>query len=555
MKATAAKLLAATLDAHGVDLAFCVPGESYLGLTNALIDYPQIKLVVCRQEGGAGFMAFADGRMRGKAGVAIVSRGPGATNASIAVHCAYHDATPAVFFVGQAERKDLGRLALQEQNYSKTFSDMTKMVIEVHDGALLPEATARAFHIAESGTPGPVIVVLPEDMLDEEVEAEPVGPAAKVRSGPAADDLAQAADMLRKAEKPLILAGGTLWGDEALADLTKLAEKWQLPISPTHRRPHLFDSGHANYGGYIGNRVPGPQIGIMRETDLFIALGERLGDSVSQSYTFPTVPAPQMPMIHVWPDADEIGRVWQPTLGIASDPHEFIKALLALDADAPSGRGDWIDRLNGIHRELTDWQDAEANDGVPFGNVCAAVGRHMADDAVVTTDAGNFSTWIHRCMWFKQTNLFCGASVGAMGPAIPSAIAAGLRWPGRQAIAIVGDGGFQMTGNEFSTARQYGVPLKVFVANNGSYGTIRMHQEGRYPGRNYATELFNPDFAKLAEAYGAKGLRIDNNGDVAGVVEEAMATDEPVIVDCRTSMSYLSAWKRLEDFPAYQGGA
>lgn len=552
MKGSAAQLLAATLDAHGVDLAFCVPGESYLGLTDALIDFPQIKLVVCRQEGGAGFMAFADGRMRGKAGVAIVSRGPGATNASIAVHCAYHDATPAVFFVGQAERKDLGRLALQEQNYAKTFSDMTKMVIEVNDGAQLSEATARAFHVAESGTPGPVVVVLPEDMLGDAVDAPVIGRAAKVLSGPAAGDLARAADMIRNAKKPLFLAGGTLWGDEALADLARLAEAWNVPVCPTHRRPHLFDSGHSHYGGYLGNRVPGPQIDIMRETDLLVAIGERLGDSVSQSYTFPNVPVPQMPMIHVWPDAAELGRVWQPTLGIASDPHEFIKALLALEAGETGGRDGWIGRLNAKHRELTDWKDAEANDGVPFGNVCAAIGREMADDAVVTTDAGNFSTWIHRCMWFKQSNMFCGASVGAMGPAIPSAIAAGLRWPGRQAIAIVGDGGFQMTGNEFSTARQYGVPLKVFVSNNGSYGTIRMHQEGRYPGRTYATELFNPDFAKVAEAYGAKGLRIENNGDVAGVVKEAMETDGPVIVDCRTSLSYLSAWKRLEDFPAHQ---
>ncbi|MEX2643796.1 MAG: thiamine pyrophosphate-dependent enzyme, partial [Acetobacterales bacterium] len=539
---------------HGVDLAFCVPGESYLGLTDALIDFPNIRLVVCRQEGGAGFMAFSDGRMRGKAGVAIVSRGPGATNASIAVHCAYHDATPLVIFVGQAERKDLGRLALQEQNWSKTFSDMTKMVIEVNDGAMISEAAARAFHVAESGTPGPVAVVLPEDMLADEIDAPVTGPAKPVRPGPAADDLERAVDMLRKAEKPLVLVGGTLWGEQALADLTKLSETWNIPVCPTHRRPHLFDSGHANYGGYVGNRVPGPQIDIMRETDLLIALGERLGDSVSQSYTFPNAPVPQFPLVHVWPDAAEIGRVWQPTVGIASDPHEFIKALLKLDAGkAPSGRKDWIGRLNAKHRELTDWKDAESNDGVPFGNVCAAIGRHMADDAVVTTDAGNFSTWIHRCMWFKQSNMFAGASVGAMGPAVPAAIAAGLRWPGRQAIAVVGDGGFQMTGNEFSTARQYGVPLKVFVSNNGSYGTIRMHQEGRYPGRTYATELFNPDFARLAEAYGAKGLKVENNGDVETVVKEALEHDGPVIVDCRTSLSYLSAWRRLEDFPAYKG--
>src|SRR5277367_3990792 len=291
MTQTVARLLAESLEAHDVDQIYCVPGESYVGLTSALIEKNSIRVIVCRHEGGAGYMAVADGRLRDRAGVAMVSRGPGLSNAMVALHTAYHDATPVVMLVGQVERKDCGRLALQEQNYSRLLSDVTKLVIEVNEPQQASEAIARAFHIAESGTQGPVAVILPEDIFDEETEAETDQPRPRVLSGPRADDLERLAEMLERAERPLVLVGGALLADAmydkaVFSDLNELAESWVLPISPTHRRPQLFDATHPNYGGYMGIRVPPPLITEMKKADLMVSIGERLTDSVSQSYTF-----------------------------------------------------------------------------------------------------------------------------------------------------------------------------------------------------------------------------------------------------------------------------
>ncbi len=552
MKRTAAQLLAATLETHGVDIAFCVPGESYLAVTDALIDFPSIKLVVCRHEGGAGFMAIADARNRGRPGVCFVSRGPGATNAAIAIHSAYHDALPVVFFIGQIERDEKGRMALQELNYSKTFSDTTKLVIEVDDGEMLSEAAARAFHVATSGTPGPVVVTLAEDMLDDTVSAPVLSPSPRVRMAPAPDDVARIAEMIGKAKKPIVIAGGLVEGAATLAALTEFAEKFDLPVAPSHRRAHVFDSSHPNCGGYLGSRAPKKQLDLMKETDLMLVIGERLGPTVSQGYSFPAAPVPQMPMVHVWPDPVEVGRTFQPTVGVAADVGLFLDAMLAQGAPpAAKDRAQWIGRLNKVHKELTTWEPVSANDGVVFGAVMSAIRDQLAPDAVVTSDAGNFSSWIHRYLYFTQKNMFIGFATGGMGGGVPAAVAASIADPGRQVVGFVGDGGFMMTGNELATAVQYEAPVKIFIANNASYGTIRMHQEGRYPGRVTSTALNNPDFAKLADAYGALGLKIENDGDVEGVVAKAMAHDGPVVVDVRTSLNHLTAWRKLEDMPAY----
>src|SRR5438067_2131297 len=322
MARTVARLLAESLEAHEVDQVYCVPGESYVGLTSALIERNSIRVVVCRHEGGAGYMAVADGRLRDRAGVGMVSRGPGLSNAVVSLHSAYHDATPMVMLVGQVERKDFGRMALQEQNYSRLLSDVTKSVIEVIEPEQASEAIARAFHLAESGTPGPVAVILPEDIFDETTDAMVDQPRPRALSGPRAEDLDRLADMLAKSERPLILAGGALLADalydEAVfGDLRRLAEEWMLPISPTHRRPQLFDATHPHYGGYMGIRVPPALITEMKRADLIVALGERLAGTVSHSYTFPAAPQPQLPLVHIWPDANEIGRVWRPALGQA----------------------------------------------------------------------------------------------------------------------------------------------------------------------------------------------------------------------------------------------
>ena len=351
MSQTVARLLAESLEAHDVDQVYCVPGESYVGLTSALIEKNSIRVIVCRHEGGAGYMAVADGRLRDRAGVAVVSRGPGLSNAMVSLHSAYHDATPVVMLIGQVERQDFGRLALQEQNYSRLLSDVTKLVIEVNEPEQASEAIARAFHVAESGTPGPVAVVVPEDVFDAETGAALDPPRPRVVAGPRAEDLDRLAGLLAKAERPLVLVGGALLADAVhdnavFADLNRFSEEWVLPICPTHRRPQLFDATHPNYGGYMGIRVPPALLGEMKRADLMVALGERMTDSVSQSYSFPTAPQPQLPFVHIWPDPNEVGRVWRPDLGIPCDPYEVVKALLrrGAPADANKRRG-WVDGL------------------------------------------------------------------------------------------------------------------------------------------------------------------------------------------------------------------
>ena len=348
MSNSAAHVLAATLDAHGVNVAYCVPGESYLPLTDAFIDFSNLQLIVCRHEGGAGYMAVAHARLRNQPGVCIVSRGPGAVNVAIALHVTYHDAEPVVFLIGQAERAGLGRMALQEMNYAKTFSDTAKSVIEVIDADRIAEAVARAFHIAQLGTPGPVVVVLPENILYGQTASEPMGPRAKALTAPTPADTARALDMLRHAERPLVIAGGRLHGDAALGDLTKFAETFALPVAAPQRRFHIFDSRYPNCAGRLANRAPGELLDIMRESDLLLVIGERIGPSMSQGYTFPRAPVPDQPMIHVRPDTQEVGRIYQPTLGLGCDPHKFIPAMLAAGPgnvpDARRGLGQAAER-------------------------------------------------------------------------------------------------------------------------------------------------------------------------------------------------------------------
>ena len=558
MTRTVGHILAESLAAHDVDLIYCVPGESYLGLTDALTEFPQIRLVVCRHEGGAGFMAAADGRMRdGRAGVALVARGPGVTNAMISLHTAYHDATPLVMLIGHVERKDVGRLALQEQNYSRLLSDVTKAVFEVIQPIQASEVIARAFHLAQSGTPGPVAVILPEDIFDEPAEGPVVQPRALPKPGPRAEDLDQLAEMIANAERPLVLVGGAMaaTGEQGLADLKRLAEAWSLPISPTHRRPHLFDAEHPNYGGYMGIRVPKPLLDEMKKADLMICQGERLSDSISQSYTFPAAPDPQLPLVQIWPDANEIGRVWRVDLPIAADPHAVIRGLLARNApEASEARRAWVKGLNGIHRSLLAPEWDSMPDGVNFAAVCAAMTRHIPADAAITSDAGNFSSFLHRYFPFRQSHMFLASNVGAMGAAVPMAVAAALRRPGKRAVAFVGDGGILMTGNEIATAMREGVAPVVILSDNSGYGTIGMHHEGRYPGRPYdqATRLVNPDFAAWARAFGAAGLSITAEDQIDAVLAEAFAiTDRPVVVHVKASALQASAWrKRTMPLPA-----
>jgi acetolactate synthase I/II/III large subunit len=553
MTRTVARLLAESLEAHDVDQIFCVPGESYVGFTSAVLQRNTIRMVVCRHEGGAGYMAVADGRLRSRAGCCIVSRGPGLSNAMVSLHSAYHDATPMVMLVGQVERKDFGRLALQEQNYSRLLSDVTKLVIEVNEPEQASEAIARAFHVAESGTPGPVAVILPEDIFDETTDADLDQPRPRVLAGPRAADLDRLAEMLARAERPLVLVGGAMLADAVCddavyGDLRRFAEQWMLPICPTHRRPTLFDARHPNYGGYMGIRVPREHITEMKRADLMVALGERLTDTVSQSYSFPSAPQPQLPLVHVWPDANEVGRVFRPDLGIAADPHEVLRALLARGAPAGAAkRKGWVDGLHAIHCKLLEKTWEPTTDGVNFAAVVCEVDKHLAPDATVTSDAGNFGSFIHRYIGFKPGQVFLSSVVGAMGSGMPMAVAATLRRPGTQVVAFMGDGGALMMGNEIATACQYGGNPIMVISDNSMYGTIGMHSYVRYPERPFldGTRLTNPDFAAWARSFGAEGITIREESDVADGIARAFAVKtKPVVVHCLTSAIQMSAWRR-----------
>ena len=551
MSTTVGRRLAESLVAHGVDKIWMVPGESFLGLTDALTEVPDVELVVCRHEGGAGFMAVADGRMQGgRAGVLLVSRGPGLSNAMVAIHTAHHDATPLVVLCGQVERKDFGRLALQEQNYSKFLSDVTKDVIEVNEVVQASESIARAFHLAESGTPGPVAVILPEDIFDEPTDAPLAKPRPRVYGGARPEDLDRLADMLAKAERPLVLVGGALANaaPETFSELRQLAEQWVLPVSPTHRRPQLFDAGHPNYGGYMGIRVPKQLLDQMKQADLLVSLGERLTDSVSQSYSFPTAPDPQLPVVHVWPNPDEIGRVFNVELGIAAEPASVIRALLRRGAPAGAARrAAWVGSLNAIHQKLMAPEWESTPDGVNFAAVCVEIAKHLAPDAVLTSDAGNFSSFIHRYIPFKPGMNFLSSVVGAMGSGVPMAVASSLRNPGRQAIGFCGDGGALMNGNEIATAMQYGGTPIIIISDNKRYGTIGMHHEVRYPNRPYekAVRLTNPDFAAWARVFGCEGITISSEAEVeAGIAAAFAVKGKPVVVHVHTSAIQMSAWRR-----------
>jgi len=553
---TVATVLAESLEAHGVDRIFCVPGESYIGLTSALIERGTPQLIVCRHESGAGYMAQADGELTGRAGVAIVSRGPGVSNAMVALHSAYHDATPLVLLIGHVERRDVGRLALQEQNYARLLSDITKQVIEVIDPDQASEAIARAFHTASSGTPGPVAVVLPEDIFDQQTGVPVDQPRARYVAAPREGDLDRLAEMLTAAERPLVLVGGALLSDathdeSVLGELARLSEQWMLPISPTHRRPQLFDATHMHYGGYMGIRVPHVQIEAMKRADLIVALGERLTDTVSQAYTFPAAPQPQTPLVHIWPDADELGRVWRPDLGIPASPAEVIRGLLK--RGAPVGaekRREWVKTLHEIHVSLLEKTWEPAPDGVNFADIVCEIDRHLTPDATVTSDAGNFASYIHRYIGFRPGQNLLSSVVGAMGSGIPMAVAAGLRRPGKQVVAVVGDGGTLMTGNELATAVQYGVNPIVIIADNSMYGTIGMHSYMRYPERPFmdGTRLTNPDFAAWGRSFGAEAITISDESEVAAGIQHAFGVgDRPVVVHCRISALQMSAWLRYTE--------
>jgi acetolactate synthase-1/2/3 large subunit len=546
MPRRAADLIVDCLAAHGVDRVFCVPGESYLAVLDALHDSNAIQTVVCRHESGAGFMAVGDAKLTTRPGVAFVSRGPGATNAAIAVHVAEQDAVPLILFVGQVPRAEIGRRSFQEVDYAKTFADMAKAVYLVHDAERVPEIVARAFVEAQAPTPGPVVIVLPEDMLEDATDAPAIEPMP-VPSGlsPSVTEVEQLAVLVAKAERPLLIAGGGGLGTpRGRKALLAASETHRLPVVLTFKRQDYFPNAHPHYAGHLGFKIPKPAVARYLEADLILAVGTRLGEATTQGYTLPASPVPRQPLIHIHDDPRQIGRNYTVTKALVADPVAVLEALAGLPSEAPPQRVSWIERLHDPVAKAMPWRPP-ADGLLDMGPVVAALAERVNGDAIFVTDAGNFSGWLHRHFPFSGEHMLIGCVGGAMGIGMPAAVAAALRFPGRQVIHFLGDGGALMTGSELATAVQYGASVKTFISNNGSYATIRMHQELAYKGRVHGTDLKNPNFAKWAESFGARGLTIASIEEAPGIVDEALAHDGPAVVEVKTALEHITPFATI----------
>lgn len=553
-KTRAADHMAKVLAGLGADRMFCVPGESYLTFLDALHGQTAIDLVVCRHEGGAGMMAVADAKLTGRPGLVAVSRGPGATNASIALHLAQQDAVPLVCLVGQVARFERGRGAFQEVDYTQMFGGIAKGVWEVTEGAKLAETLARAWALSMSGTPGPVVIALPEDMLSDPVDGDLPAPVRVPRTGVAPGDVARAAEMLARAERPLIVAGGGLDNDVGRRALADLAQAHGVPVALSFKHQEIFDNSSPLYAGHLGFKIPAPMVGALQKADLIMAIGTRMGDTPSQGYRLPKAPKPDQPFIHVWPDPDVLGQVFETDLPLACDPALFCAALAGAEAAQPSARTLWAAEVNGVARQLADITPTDQVDGLDFGAVASELARQAPRDSIVVTDSGNFAGWVHLSWPWDGTQKAIGAVGGAMGLGVPGAVAAALRYPEKTVLGFAGDGGVLMTGNELATAMARGAAPKIVVSDNRTYGTIRLHQERDHPDRISGTDLVNPDFVAWAEAFGLKGFSIEKGDDIAGIVGAFLSHDGPALLAVRSSAEAISAYTTISALHARMGG-
>ena len=535
---TSSHALLSVFQAHGIDRVFLVPGESYLGILDALYDFPGIDVVTCRHEAGAGFMAVTDGRLTRRPGVVLVSRGPGATNASIAVHTAQQDAIPLILIVGQIPRADLRREAFQEIDYQRMYGTIAKWVFEVTDPGQMAEAAFKAIRLATTGTPGPVVLVIPEDLQQQQV-AQPQW-LAREHAPTKPDDatLHQLRSRLESAERPLIIAGGGFEAPGGREALAALAEAWQIPVALSFRRHDIFSNLHPLYAGELGLANPKAQIDAFRESDLILALGTRLGDITSQGYTFPDLPRPAQTLVHACPDDHMVGLHFAADFGLVCDPVLLARALTP--AAAPKiaqGRIEWARRLQDIRETQTAWPQRSAEDGIVFAQVVKSVREQASADAIVCLDAGTFAAPVYRHFGFVPPQRLMSPLSGTMGYGTPAAIASQLRFPGRQVICMVGDGGFMMTGNEMIAAVERKLPILFILANNGSYASIRIQQEMHYPGRVLGTSLFNPNFEQVARAFGMQAECISRPEEVAAAVKRGLAADGPHFIEVKASLS------------------
>ncbi len=532
---------------EGVRHAFCVPGESYIALLDGLRDVPEVTLVTNRHEGSACLMAEAYGKTTRRPGVCMVTRGPGAANASIGVHLAKYDSTPLVLLVGQVARAARGREAGQEIDYTHFFGSIAKWVIEVHDPREAPRIMARAFHVARSGRPGPVVVSLPRDVLEEEADVAMVDPYPAARPHPDPELIRAMVDRVRKAEKPVLLAGSGVQYADARNELVAFAEKFQTPVLSAFKRQDVFPNRHPHYVGNLGSRDNHARQIVRDEADLLLVVGCRFNQQASGNYT---LPHPGLSTVQIDADPANIGQNFRPQLAVVSDPGLALAAALACEGPgANEARAAWIAGYHARQRRYSTPPERPTR-GVSMERVMADLKAEAPPDAIHTGDAGSFGGWVQRYIEFDHPDSYIVPTLGSMGTGVPGAVAAKLAHPERTVIAHVGDGGFLMTGQELATARQYDVRVIVVVYANGSYGTIRMDQEARYPGRNYGTDLLNPDFAALAEGYGALGVRVGRDHEFLPALRQALAAPGSALIEVTTDLEYVSPTTTLSEAAA-----
>ncbi|WP_309083961.1 thiamine pyrophosphate-binding protein [Chelativorans sp.] len=527
---TGGQILVDQLVVHGVSDSFCVPGESYLAVLDALHDAP-IRLTVCRQEGGAAMMAEAQGKLTGRPGICFVTRGPGATNASAGVHVAMQDSTPMILFIGQVERGFLGREAFQEIDYSAFFGPIAKWATQIDDPARIPEVVSRAFHVATSGRPGPVVIGLPEDVLSKQAAIADARAYHVAEAAPSAEDIGRLLELLDSAERPLVIAGGARWDQDAVDRLVSFSDRFQLPVAVSFRRQGLFPSTHRNFVGDLSVGANPKLVAYARRSDLILLVGGRLSELPSQNYTLLGVPDPGRILVHVHPGAEELGRVYRPDLGLPVSPIGFMKAVSGLEPNRALSRAHVVAEGRELFEAWTNRAKPVPGE-FNLGEAVCQLRDVLPEDAIVCNGAGNYATWVHRYHRYRRFDGQLAPTSGSMGYGVPAAIAAKRLHPDRVVVAFAGDGCFMMHGQEFATAVQHNLPIIVVIADNGMYGTIRMHQEREFPGRVTGTSLTNPNFAAYARIFGGYGERVERTQDFLPAFERALESGLPSIIHC-----------------------
>ncbi|MCA3366337.1 MAG: thiamine pyrophosphate-binding protein [Roseomonas sp.] len=550
---TGGKLLADALVAQGVTHAFCVPGESYLDLLDGLYSVRnRLQLVTCRFEAGAIHMAEAYGKLTGKPGVAIVTRGPGACHAAIGVHVAQQDSTPLVLLVGQIPVEETDRETFQEVDYRRMFSPIAKWVTQIDDEKRIPELMAHAFDVAVSGRPGPVVIAISEEMQKRIASVPDIGPAIVLPPHPAPDAVSRMMAMLGKAKRPLAVLGGSRWSDQGKADIRDFLLANDLPVAVGFRRQGIFDGTSENYVGDLGVGADPGLVAHAKDADLIIAIGSRLGETFSQGYTLLDM-AGATPIVHVYPEQSEIGRVYRPALGITADLNAFAAAAKAAAHIKKPAWAGWTRDLRATRMKQAAAPDYEGP--LNLAKALQDLEKALPANTIYTTDAGNFATWPTRFMHVGAGQDFLGPTNGAMGYAVPSAIGAKIVHPERPVIGFVGDGGFLMTGQEIATAFHHSVNPVILVFNNQMYGTIRMYQERTYPHRVSGTALTNPDFARFIEAFGGHGEVVEKTEEMVPAVQRALASGKPALVEIRMNPEQVTNRATIADLRAQSGKA